>query len=177
MGPQINIFRTRLSDREAPDPLRLGPGCVHDRHWGAGQNVMSQIFKAFFAALAASATFGAVQFASGHDLMGRRELAATEPAGEINRAAKADRAALRAAPGRTETITIRNVGLDDTSVVVRVPVVQAPVVQAARGHRGGPEPSSGAGQARRSKMTVACEPPVSVLTEVAKLLQPGRCVT
>ena len=58
--------------------------------------------------------------------MGRRELAATEPAGEINRAAKADRAALRAAPGRTETITIRNVGLDDTSVVVRVPVVQAP---------------------------------------------------
>ena len=109
---------------------------------------MSQIFKVFFAALAASATFGAVQFASGHDLMGRRELAATEPAGEINRAAKADRAALRAAPGRTETITIRNVGLDDTSVVVRVPVVQAPVVQPPGGHRGGPEPSSGAGQAR-----------------------------
>jgi len=27
------------------------------------------------------------------------------------------------------------------------------------------------------KMTVACEPVVSVLTEVAKLLQPGRCVT
>jgi hypothetical protein len=57
--------------------------------------------------------------------MGRRQLAATEPAGEINRAAKADRAALRAAPGQTETITIRTVGLDDTSVVVRVPVVPA----------------------------------------------------
>ena len=90
---------------------------------------MSQIFKAIFAALAITATFGAVQFASGHDLTGRRQLAATEPAADINRAAKADRAALRAAPGQTETITIRNVGLDDTSVVVRVPVAQAPVVQ------------------------------------------------
>ena len=91
---------------------------------------MSQIFKAFFVALATLVTFGAVQFASGHDLMGRRELASNEPAGEINRSAKTDRGALRVAPGRTETITIRNVGLEDTSVVVRVPVVQAPVVQA-----------------------------------------------
>jgi hypothetical protein len=143
---------------------------------------MSQIFKAFFVALATLVTLGAVQFASGHDLMGRRELAATEPAGEINRAAKADRAALRAAPSRTETITIRNVGLDDTSVVVRVPVVQAPVVQApgvqapvvteeVRNLPAAPARPLG------SKMTVACEPPVSVLTEVAKLLQPGRCVT
>lgn len=137
---------------------------------------MSKIFKAFFAALAASATFGAVQLASGHDLMGRRELGATEPAGEINRAAKADRAVFRAAPGRTETITIRNVGLDDTSVVVRVPVVQAPTVQApAATDEVRNLPAAPAKPA--SKMTVACEPPVSVLTEVAKLLQPGRCVT
>ena len=138
---------------------------------------MSQIFKAILATLAVSATFGVVQFASGHDLMGRREPAATEPAGEINRAAKADRAPLRAAPGRTDTMTIRNVGLDDTSVVVRVPVVQAPAVQApvateeVRNAPAAPARPSG------SKMTVACEPPVSVLTEVAKLLQPGRCVT
>ena len=51
-----------------------------------------------------------------------RQLASTEPAGEINRTGKADRAALKAAQSQTETITIRNVGLDDTSVVVRVPV-------------------------------------------------------
>jgi hypothetical protein len=137
---------------------------------------MSPIFKAILAALAVSATFGAVQLASGHDLTGLRQLASSEPAGEINRAAKADRAAFRAAPGRTETITIRNVGLDDTSVVVRVPVVQAPVVQApvvteeVRNLPAAPAKPA-------SKMTVACEPPVSVLTEVAKLLQPGRCVT
>jgi hypothetical protein len=128
---------------------------------------MSQIFKAILAALAITAAFGAVQFASGHDLMGRWELAATEPAGEINRAAKADRATLRAAQSQTETITIRNVGLDDTSVVVRVPVVREEV-------RNRPAPPAKPGP---SKMTVACEPPVSMLTEVAKLLQPGRCVT
>ena len=138
---------------------------------------MSQFFKAILAAFAITATFGAVQFASGHDLMGGRELASTEPAGEINRAAKADRAALRAAPGRTETITIRNVGLDDTSVVVRVPVVQAPVVQAPVVTEEVRNPSAAPAKPRASKMTVACEPPVSVLTEVAKLLQPGRCVT
>ena len=128
---------------------------------------MSQIFKAILAALAITATFGAFQLASGHDLTGRRHLAATEPAAEINRAAKADRAALRAAQRQTETITIRTVGLADTSVVVRVPVVREEV-------RNRPAPPA---KRSPSKMTVACEPPVSVLTEVAKLLQPGRCVT
>ncbi len=138
---------------------------------------MSQIFKAFFVALAISVTFGAVQFASGHDLMGRRELASTEPAGEINRSAKADRGALRVAPGRSETITIRNVGLEDTSVVVRIPVVRAPGVQAPVATEEVRNPPAAPARPGASKMTVACEPPVSVLTEVAKLLQPGRCVT
>jgi hypothetical protein len=133
---------------------------------------MSQIFKAILAALAITAGFGAVQLASGHDLTGRRQVASTAPpAADINRAAKADRAVLRAAPGQTDTITIRSVGLEDTSVVVRVPVVQAPVVREQVRNRPAAPAKPGA-----SKM-VACEPPVSVLTEVAKLLQPGRCVT
>jgi hypothetical protein len=137
---------------------------------------MSQIFKAFLAVLAITAGFGAVQLASGHDLTGLRQLAATPPAADINRGAKADRVVLRAAPGQTETITIRSVGLDDTSVVVRVPVAQAPVTQApvTQEVRNPPAPPA---RPSTSKMTVACEPPVSVLTEVAKLLQPGRCVT
>jgi hypothetical protein len=129
---------------------------------------MSQIFKAILAALAITAAFGAVQLASGHDLTGRRQLAATAPAADINRATKADRAALRAAPGQTETFTIRTVGLEDTSVVVRVPVAQEEV-------RNRPAPP--AAKPGPSKNAIACEPPVSVLTEVAKLLQPGRCVT
>ena len=135
---------------------------------------MSQIFKAILAALAVTATFDAVQLASGHDLIGGRQLASTVPAADINRAAKADRAALRAAPGQTETITIRSVGLDDTSVVLRVPVAQ----QEVRNPPAAPvKPGATKPDATKTKMTVACEPPVSVLTEVAKLLQPGRCVT
>ncbi|HMM88547.1 hypothetical protein [Bradyrhizobium sp.] len=132
---------------------------------------MSQIFKAFFVVLAGSATFGAVQFASGHDLSDFRQFAATAPVSDVNRAGKADRGALKAASRDTETVTIRAMGLDDMSVVVRVPV--------AREARNRPEPPArpNALKPAGSKTAVACEPPVSMLTEVAKLLQPGRCVT
>ena len=41
---------------------------------------------------------------------------------------------------------------------------------------GNPPPRSQAKEPSRRQM-VACEPVVSVLTEVAKQLQPGRCVT
>jgi len=135
---------------------------------------MSQIFKAVLATLAVAGTFGAVQLASGHDLIGSRQLASTEPAGEINRGAKADRGALKAAQNPSETVTIRSVNLADTSVVVRVPVAPTPAAQSPfmrEEIRNRPEPSA------KPKRTIACEPPVSVLTEVAKLLQPGRCVT
>ena len=135
---------------------------------------MSQIFKAILATLAVSGTFGAVQLASGHDLIGGSQLASTEPAGDINRTAKADRVALKAAQTQTETITIRSVGLPDTSVVVRVPVAQMPAAQAPKEEvRNRPEPLKPA----TTKRAIACEPPVSVLPEVAKLLEPGRCVT
>ena len=137
---------------------------------------MSQIFKAVLATLAVSATFGAAQFASGHDLIGGSQLASTEPAGEINRTAKADRVTLKAAQTPTETITIRSVGLPETSVVVRIPVAQmpgAPAPKVGGEVRNRPEPS----KPGTTKRAIACEPPVSVLTEVAKLLEPGRCVT
>ena len=131
---------------------------------------MSQIFKAFFAILAVTGTFGAVQLASGHDLAGLRQLAATEPGSDVNRAGKADRGLLKSVSSQTETITIRAVGLDDTSVVVRIPVVR----EESRNRPALPAKPEGS---KPSKTTIACEPPVSVLTEVAKLLQPGRCVT
>lgn len=133
---------------------------------------MSQIFKAFFAVLAVSATFGAVQLASGHDLAGLRQRAATAPETDVNRAAKVDRGALKAGSSRTETITIRAVGLEDMSVVVRIPVVK----EEARNSQTPPAKLVPA-KPGSSKTAIACEPPVSMLTEVAKLLQPGRCVT
>jgi hypothetical protein len=128
---------------------------------------MSYVLNTILASLAVTATVGAAQLASGHDLIGGREADAVAPAGEINRGAKADRDALKTAPGLTETVTIRSVNMPDTSVVLRVPVAQVPA-------KTRPEPAT---RPAAGKRVIACEPPVSVLTEVAKLLQPGRCVT
>ena len=66
----------------------------------------------------------------------------------------------------TRTISLRLDGLADTSILVRIPLVNearsvSPSVVKSGNH----------------KITVACEPVVSVLTEIARQLQPGRCVT
>lgn len=131
---------------------------------------MSQILKAFFAVLAVSGTFGAVQLASGHDLAGFRQSSATPPVTNVNRTGKGDRDAVRVAQNDTATITLRPAGLDEGSVVVRIPVLKETA-------RNSPAPARPAATKSTTRNAIACEPPVSVLTEVAKLLQPGRCVT
>jgi hypothetical protein len=136
---------------------------------------MSQIRKGIFGALAIGLTFGAAQLAAGHDLMGGKIRASAAPETGINRAAKSDRAAVPTLPGRTETIALRVDGLTDTSVLVRVPAAKDVSKEARNETRNGP--TSPVTKPASKRIAVACEPPVSVLTEVAKLLQPGRCVT
>ncbi|WP_213741304.1 hypothetical protein [Bradyrhizobium sp. dw_411] len=126
-------------------------------------------------AVAVSLTFGAAQFAMGRDLsinpqdrlqQSMEDLATSGTA--INRAAKTDRATgVAGSPAQSRTIMLRPQGQPDTSVLLRIPVAQAA--------RKGLAPSLTKSPDR--KMAVACEPMVSVLSEVAKLLQPGRCVT
>jgi hypothetical protein len=134
----------------------------------------ARISKGIFGALAVSLTIGAIQLASGHDLAGIRQNAAAAPDTVINRAAKADRvAALTASAIPTRTISLRFDALSDTSTLVRVPL-------AKEARNTSPAPSGPAPAAKKPgdrKTAVACEPVVSVLTEVAKLLQPGRCIT
>lgn len=145
---------------------------------------MSQIRKGIFASLAVALTLGAVQLAFAHDLIGGRQPTAAVPGTDVNRATKADRAAVPSLRGQTETIALRHDGVADTSVLVRVPAAKdtskdtsgEPAKEARNETRNGPTPPPVTKPAAR-KFTVACEPPVSVLTEVAKLLQPGRCVT
>ena len=137
---------------------------------------MSQLSKGIFGTIAVSltlGTLGAVQLAAGRDLaaiqnpVGNSEVVNTSAA--INRAAKADRAdGAVGSAASTRTISLRLEALADTSVLIRLPVAQE-----ARNNP--PAPSVGKPQTR--KATVACEPPVSVLTEVAKQLEPGRCIT
>jgi hypothetical protein len=134
---------------------------------------MSQLSKAVFGVIAVSLTLGAVQFASGHDLARSQQALNDTPVTAINRSAKADRAAGPAGSAeQTQTISLRPESLSDTSVLVRMPLVKKPETDA----RNGPAPSLFKSGDRR-KATVACEPMVSVLTEVAKQLAPGRCVT
>lgn len=129
---------------------------------------MSQKVTGILAVLAVSLTCGAVQFASGHDLTVGLAMPGDPAAPSINRAAKADReAVLPEATVATRTISIHVDKVPDTSVLVRVPLT----------HQARSTPPSLLLRARESKNAVACEPSVSVLTEIAKSLQPGRCIT
>ena len=138
---------------------------------------MSQKSKVIFAALAAAATVGAVQIAAGQAAstanLADRFQALSEPAGSasVNRTAKGDRDAKvpQAAQGRTVLLKVDS--LADTSVLVRIPLQKD-----ARNLPPAP-PAAKPATDKARRMTIACEPPVSVLTEVAKLLQPGKCVT
>jgi hypothetical protein len=172
-GPTL-FFCTRLSDGRAQN---FGaPACVVSliavgRAVDGGRN-MPQISKGsfskgIFGVVAVALTFGAAQLASGRDLSGGLQDTATTPVAGINRAAKADRAAVTAPEIKTRTIALRLEGLSDTSVLVRIPLAQA--------DRNVSRPS--VVKPLGWKLAVACEPVVSVLTDVAKRLEPGRCVT
>lgn len=135
---------------------------------------MAKIFSGMLGALAVSVSFGAAQYASGSDLVGmaRQSIAAPQASvnaeAGINREAKTDRADAPANALKTRTISVSVDGLSDTSILVRVPLARKEASN-----------TSPAPVLTRQPMarTVACEPVVSVLTEVAKQLQPGRCVT
>jgi hypothetical protein len=130
---------------------------------------MSQLSRGILAAVAVSLTLGAAQFALGSDLSGRQQVSAVSSEAAVNRSGKADRAARVAGPGvQTQTISLRLDSLAATSVLVRMPVADAV--------RSGSSARS-LMKSGNDKTAVACEPVVSVLTEVARQLQPGRCVT
>jgi hypothetical protein len=142
---------------------------------------MSQLSKGIFGTIAVSltlGTLGAVQLAAGRDLAAIQNPAGNSEAvntfAAINRAAKADRAdgAVGSTAAPMRTISLRQDVLTDTSVLIRLPVTRG-TGKVARNNV--PAPAVVKPQAR--KATVACEPPVSVLTEVAKRLEPGRCIT
>jgi len=128
---------------------------------------MSKLFSGILGTLAVTLSLGAAQYASGSDLVGlaRQSTAVAPQAATINRETKADRAGQPANGLKTRTISVSVDGLSDTSILVRVPVAR---------HEARNTPVLTKQPVTR---TVACEPVVSVLTEVAKQLQPGRCVT
>jgi hypothetical protein len=134
---------------------------------------MSQLSRAIFGAIAVSVSLGAAQLAVGHDLTGTQDPAGTSEA--VNRDGKADRAnGVVGSAAATRTISLRLDALSDTSVLIRLPVAKETAKETSRLARNGPSAPS---LTKSSNRKVACEPVVSVLTEVARQLQPGRCIT
>ncbi len=87
----------------------------------------------------------------------------------VNRSAKTDRVPGIVTPAAlTQTISVQLDGLADTSILVRVPRAQ---------DTSNTQPTKLLTKSTTQPPVVACEPVVSVLTDIARQLQPGRCVT
>jgi hypothetical protein len=143
---------------------------------------MSNISKAILGAAAVLLSLGAAQFAFGEDLTVGMRTAGIPDQG-IDRSGKADRAPVLAEPvAPTQTISIHVDRVPGTSVLIRMPVARdeeggKDQGRARQGNAGSAPQGNAAQQAKDPHRTVACEPVVSVLTEIAKRLQPGRCIT
>jgi|tagenome__1003787_1003787.scaffolds.fasta_scaffold20045903_1 hypothetical protein len=131
---------------------------------------MSNTGKGLTGALALTlGALGAAQLAFGQDLAGSFPSLTGASKYDVNRTGKTDRAPRVTTPAMPmQTISVQLSGLVDTSVVVRIPVMQ---------DERDSTPISPLTNSAPKKPAVACEPMVSVLTDVAKLLQPGRCIT
>lgn len=124
---------------------------------------MFQTSAGFLAGLVATLSLGAVHLESGH------QAASHDATSAVYRAVKSDRGIVRSPRAAGRTISIRTESLPRTSIVFRIPRSSGPDHITKRDSHHAP--------AMRVKRTIACEPVVSTLTDVAKQLQPGRCVT
>lgn len=111
----------------------------------------------------------AVQLAFGHDVTDGIPSLSDMSDTAVNREGKTDRAPrVMTAAAPTQTVSVQLNGFADTTIVMRIPVIQD-----ARNPSLTPLLTTSDPQ----KHAVACEAMVSVLTDVAKQLPPGRCVT
>jgi hypothetical protein len=132
----------------------------------------------FLAASAAFALFGGLQLeiASGRALEkltpgdARLQTGTTIVAADINRATKSDRDEITLSPAEGRTIIFQHPELPSTTVAVRL----WETVGIAKNR---PFTKDRKAPADKARQTVACEGVVSALTEVAKQLEVGRCVT
>lgn len=137
---------------------------------------MSRLTTGISGAVALVLISGAAQFALGGDLglapaFGRvpPDQPAAVDASAVNRSSKADRKSSPAGVSAlTRTVSLKLSAFSDTTFLLRI---RMPIVSSA------PTASSTTAKSVAHKPVVACEAVVSMLTDVAKQLQPGRCVT
>jgi hypothetical protein len=131
---------------------------------------MFQVSAAVLGALAVVLPLGAAHLAS--DLSSGNDIADAV----VNRGVKADRGIVRLSPMEGRTVSIRLESLPDTSIVFRIPGSYR-LEAGDRVTKRLTKRDTGRAPATQVRRTIACEPVVSVLTDIAKQLQPGRCVT
>ena len=127
---------------------------------------------------AALALFGGLHFeiASGRALDrlvpndARLQTGTTVAAREINRGTKTDRSEVSSNTAEGRTIIFQHPDLQSTTVALRL-------WETAGVAKNRPALKNGKAPADKPKRAVACEGVVSALTEVAKQLEAGRCVT
>lgn len=151
---------------------------------------MSYMASGILGVVAGSLALGAVhlEVAAGNDLLGpmqrgdarlmettvSSQVANATP--NVNRSLKGDRANATQ-PAEGITISFRVQGVDDTTIMMRVPVGDASDIGKEPAKPAKKPNTIGNGSSGPVKRQIACEPVVSVLTQVSKQLQPGRCVT
>lgn len=133
----------------------------------------------FLAATAAFAVFGGLhlEIASGRALDrvapddARLDTGRTFAATTVNRSTKADRQRLSLGAAEGRTITFQHPDHPATTIAVRL------WETVGMSSKGSPAAKQRKSPASKPKQAVACESVVSALTEVAKHLEAGRCVT
>jgi hypothetical protein len=132
---------------------------------------MFQLASGILGAAAATLAFSTVhlEVSAKGDQGQQAAMVRTDAVPQIERAGKGDRLTTPSVPGQNLTVSFRLPGAD-SSVMMRVLL---PASGSATDHKTSPP----ADRASTGKRMVACEPSVSVLTSVAKLLQPSRCIT
>jgi hypothetical protein len=135
---------------------------------------MFQLASGILGAAAATLAFSTVHLevsAKGDLQRQQPAVAQSVAAPQIVRTAKGDRLTNPAVQGQNLTVSFRVPGAPDSSVMMRI------VLPAGSHKATSPSAPAPANRASTGKRMVACEPSVSVLAPVAKLLQPSRCVT
>ena len=127
---------------------------------------MFQTSAGFLAGLAATLSLGAVHLESDH------QAASPDANAAVYRAVKSDLGIVPSPHAIGRTVSIRMESLPRMSIVFRIPRSPGREVTDHITKR-----DSHHVPAMQVKRTIACEPVVSTLTDVAKQLQPGRCVT
>jgi hypothetical protein len=132
----------------------------------------------FLTATAALVVFGGLhlEIASGRALDrlapndARLQTGTTLAATPVNRGAKSDRSEASSNTAERRTIVFQHPEVPSTTVALRL-------WETAGAARNRPALKDGKAPADKRRQAVACEGMVSALTEVAKQLDPGRCVT